>query len=265
MEFIRLGSSGDDVVRWQCFLRGFYPDCGKVLICDGAFGPITEATTKRFQAQFGLSADGIVGNETVGKAMQNGLAIVHDSNADPAGPCWPAAPVGIAPIADGEKSHLFGAFEFEPAPTPTNPEAIKILGSWQKDNIITVNVPQFSRVPSSPKSGTAQVHRLIAQQFLGLWSVWDREGLLDRVRTFNGAYVPRFIRGSRTMLSQHSYGTAFDINAIWNRLGSQGALVGEEGCVRELVAAAVEHGFYWGGWFKRIDCNHFEVFKVLDR
>ena len=71
------------------------------------------------------------------------------------------------------------------------------------------------------------------------------------------------MRGSRTTLSNYAWGTAFDINVPWNARGTVPALCGEKGSVRELVAIANEHGFYWGGHFSRRDGMHFEVARVL--
>ncbi len=65
-------------------------------------------------------------------------------------------------------------------------------------------------------------------------------------------------------LSNHAYGTAFDINAAQNGLGVEPAAIGKRGCVRELVPLANRHGFFWGGHFsKRKDGMHFEVGKLL--
>ncbi len=47
-----------------------------------------------------------------------------------------------------------------------------------------------------------------------------------------------------------------------SKLGHEPARVGEHGCVREMVALAHEHGFYWGGHFARLDGMHFEVAVV---
>ena len=74
--------------------------------------------------------------------------------------------------------------------------------------------------------------------------------------------MPRFVRGSRTILSNHSFGTAFDINVPWNLLGSVPALVGQKGSVRELVPIANQNGFYWGGHFPRKDGMHFSIAKL---
>ena len=60
---LKLGSVGDDVVKLQQKL-GIDPI--------GKFGPKTEAAVKAWQAQNGLTADGIVGDGTWGKMMNEG-------------------------------------------------------------------------------------------------------------------------------------------------------------------------------------------------
>jgi D-alanyl-D-alanine carboxypeptidase len=73
-----------------------------------------------------------------------------------------------------------------------------------------------------------------------------------------------FIRGRPGELSNHAFGAAFDINFPWNPLGEVPALVGQRGCVRELVPIANRFGFFWGGHFhNRLDGNHFEVAQVM--
>ncbi|WP_203423108.1 M15 family metallopeptidase [Sinorhizobium sp. BG8] len=107
-------------------------------------------------------------------------------------------------------------------------------------------------------------HRAAERQLTALWLEWESSGLLDRILTYDGAYVPRFQRKSKTKLSNHAFGTAFDINAAFNPLGAEPALMGQKGCIRELVSIANKHGFYWGGHFLvREDGMHFEVAKLL--
>ena len=82
--------------------------------------------------------------------------------------------------------------------------------------------------------------------------------------TWAGLWNPRFVRGSRRTLSNHAYASAFDINAPWNGLRRQPALVGKRGSVRELVAVANELGWWWGGHgfppdYGRKDGMHFEL------
>jgi len=62
---LKLGSVGDDVKVLQSLLN-FLPASisGPDLVVDGDFGSKTQAAVKMFQAYFGLSADGIVGQNT---------------------------------------------------------------------------------------------------------------------------------------------------------------------------------------------------------
>ena len=76
--------------------------------------------------------------------------------------------------------------------------------------------------------------------------------------------MPRFKRGQANggdeALSNHSFGSAFDINEGFNGFGTRPALVGERGSVRKLVTIANAQGFFWGGHFpKRPDGMHFEI------
>ena len=61
-------------------------------------------------------------------------------------------------------------------------------------------------------------------------------------------------------MSNHAFGSAFDINAEQNTLGTRPPLVGQHGSVRQLVPIANKWGFYWGGHFGgRQDGMHFEI------
>jgi len=58
---IKKGSFGEEVKQWQLFLQtaGY-----RIPFADGAFGPITERETLKFQIANGLKADGVVGPKT---------------------------------------------------------------------------------------------------------------------------------------------------------------------------------------------------------
>ncbi len=68
---LKLGSQGDAVANVQAALKrlGYFE--GK---CDGDFGEYTENAVKRFQAQNGLTADGIVGQATLNKLSSSSAA-----------------------------------------------------------------------------------------------------------------------------------------------------------------------------------------------
>jgi hypothetical protein len=248
MKLLRKGSKGADVTRWQEFLRGQ----GYNLIADGDFGPKTKKGTLGFQKKHKLVADGLVGGRTWGVALGLDFPAVELSDD------WPPKPKHLKPLSSVERGKLFGRFKYKSAPTFNNPEAIKILGSWRREQIVRVHVPQL--VTQGLKSnGNVYVHRRISEQFLALWQAWDDGGMLGDVLTWNGSFVPRFQRGSRTRLSNHSWGTAFDINARYNRMGAHPPKLGEVGSVRDLVPLARRYGFYWGGHFRRKDGMHFEA------
>lgn len=264
VNILRRNSRGDDVARWQLFLVGQSHLQGVV---DGVFGPQTEQATKAFQRARGLTADGIVGPATIGAALTLGFDLgFADPERGDAEPILPEAQTDLQPLLTTEaRQALFGEFRFEPAPTPSNPEAIRILDGWEHENIDTVHLPQLEGklVFGTRSSGRMRFHRLAIPQLKALWAAWEQARLLDRVLTYEGSYSPRFVRGSSTTLSNHAFGTAFDINAKWNPLGAVPALAGREGSVRELVGIANEHGFYWGGHYKtRPDGMHFEVAEL---
>lgn len=239
------GATGDAVAAWQQWLAQKSLFRGPV---DGHFGLTTQHATRLYQGQLGLPADGLVGPQTWRR--------VRDAILTPRAP-FPAL------VSNLQRQQLFGAFDFQPDPLPSNPENIRVLGSWAAENMVAVPLPQLRHVVGSPRSTQVYFHRRGVTQFTALWQAWEQAGLLDRVLTWGGSYVPRLVRGSKTALSNHSFGTAFDINMAQNGLGRYPASIGDMGSVRELVALAHQHGFYWGGHFSRRDGMHFELARLL--
>jgi hypothetical protein len=186
-------------------------------------------------------------------------------------PGFPVKPAFIRHLGVGDREKRFGRFEHVADPTRQGGDGIRILGDWDKRNIETFVVP-IRPHPVLGRTFRMTFHRAAKQQVIGLWLAWEAAGLLDRVITWDGAYVARYQRSSRRPkpanrpLSNHAYGTAFDINAGWNGLGAEPAAVGSRGCVRELVPLANQHGFFWGGHFgSRKDGMHFEVGQMQGR
>ena len=83
MRTLRLGATGDDVKAWQVFLQGagFYTGA-----LDGSFGPALLDATRAFQRAHGAADDGVVGNQTLGMAMQRGLNLAAEDPPLPEGP-----------------------------------------------------------------------------------------------------------------------------------------------------------------------------------
>ena len=71
-------------------------------------------------------------------------------------------------------------------------------------------------------------------------------------------YCYRMVRGDATKLSNHSSGTAIDLNATHHALGKVGTFPAEK--VPMIRALAKKYGLKWGGDYKnRKDEMHFEV------
>lgn len=261
MRILRKGMTGDDVSAWQNFIRGLLPD--SLIIVNGIFDDLTEKETIRFQKMNGLWADGIIGPNTTGAALKLGYNIMIDTSEDENGANWPPCPVGVRSLTSSERESLFGKFSYVSAPSQWNPEGIKITDNWAVVNVAQIKIPQLMLVNGGPKDGMMTFHVKAANQLQALFEEWEQAGLMNKVLTWGGSWVPRYVRGSRTYLSNHSWGTAFDINVQWNGLGAMPAIKPLKGSVRELVLIAAKHKFFWGGWWKdRPDGMHFEIFEI---
>ncbi len=207
-----------------------------------------EEATRRFQAMYGLEVTGRVVADTWEKALEFGL--LNDG--------FPYPTRGLAAISSVERPQVFGAFTYKATPQPNNPEAIKLDNQWIAKNLSWVRIPQIAGLPGA-LDGRVMVHNKVADKILSFFDAVEGAGLKDRLLTWGGSFAPRFIRGSTSILSNHSFGSAFDINVAWNGLNTRGVPIGAKGSVFELVHLAEEHGFFWGGWFQgRPDPMHFE-------
>ena len=178
---------------------------------------------------------------------------------------FPPRPAFPPLVTNRQRAALFGRYDYVRAPQPGNPEAIRILGSWERDNIVEVPIPQLAKALGTEAPSSIRFHRLAARQLQTLWEEWEAAGLLNRIYSFDGGFVARFVRGSRSVLSNHAFGSAFDVNEAFNPFGQLPASNGRRGSVRDLVPIANRNGFYWGGHYqRRKDGMHFEV-AVLQR
>jgi len=262
MRVLRKGMKGVDVGKWQSFLRGLKCYYG---VIDNDFGNITHEATVIFQKKYKLGSDGIVGRMSYSKAISLGFGDVADDDNGKTSVNYPPKPSHIKPLRGIEKDQLFGKIEYIASPTDKNKEAITITNGYRKDNIKMIKNPYLAKTCGG-KYTRMLFHKDCEYQLIQMWKEWDEAGLLHLIKSYGGSYIARFIRGSRKHLSNHSYGTAFDINMKWNGLGRTPALVGQEGSVRELVEIASRWGFYFGGWFSyRKDGMHFEIYKIISK
>jgi hypothetical protein len=251
---LKQGNIGQDVAEWQNFLHAFFTneEASSVceLIADGFFGQETLKLTIRYQNLRNLSGDGIVGRQTLSSAIGDGLGVLHDDN-------YPASSL-LKPLTLLEKHQQFGVFTYVADPVPQMLEAIKITGR-SNFTIVRLDTPILQSINISH----VLVNDKCKVSFMSLINEWHKQDLLKNILSFDGMYVPRFVRGSRSTLSNHSWGTAFDINARWNPMGKVGPASGSKGSVYDLVKIANDLGWFWGGHFTaRPDPMHFECTKI---
>lgn len=76
-------------------------------------------------------------------------------------------------------------------------------------------------------------------------------GCFRELKTFDGCYAVRDVRGMPGHESAHAWALAVDFNAKENPLGGPVAFS------PEFVKCFVKEGFTWGGNFHRVDGQHF--------
>jgi hypothetical protein len=156
---------------------------------------------------------------------------------------WPPRPdFNFLMDKGGAREKALGRIEWVRA----SGDNIKIVNNWAAEHIVDIFIPQLVNIKGG-QGGKLKFHKAGADQMVRLWAAWEAAGLLHFVKEFAGTWVPRTIRRNPKALSNHAYGSAFDINVPWNGLLKVAAFVGQPGSVRELVPLANAHGFWWGG------------------
>lgn len=169
-------------------------------------------------------------------------------------------------ISHEDRVRLFGSFRWKPK-VGGQPGEVEIDREWVRANIVKVEIPWLGTTSSALPKRTIWVHKLAAGPIVGLFEDWQHAGLLGLAKTFGGAWVARMKRGHEQStrdadLSNHAFGSAFDLNSPWNPMGKRGARWGEMGTVEPLVEGAYKRGFGWGGDFSNVDAMHFELCRL---
>lgn len=271
-----------EVQRWQFFLRRM--GISQVGNIDADFGMKTETGTKMFQGQHGLSPTGKVTSGTLLKAQTLGYTILPDDYyAQRAGPSFPPAPTNLASPSNQFRNDKFTCFKFlqRAKAQRIDPDEVVIKGNcsdtepdWTHAHIVELSIPQMRFVVGF--SGSMTCHSVAAPIWTALFKKWEQDDLLHLIMTYQGCFNPRYKRDASpsasghgilksvdvSALSNHAFGSAFDVNDDQNTFGGVPAFCGKKGSVRELVASANALGVYWGGHFGKQDGMHFEVAKL---
>lgn len=234
--FLHRGDMGDDVLQLQIALVAAGIDIGKA---DSDFGVKTETGLKKYQSMKGLKVDGEAGPATFGamgidfqlakppmssgfsnKMVSRSLAVGRYGGIDFASKHWPQQGKWI--------------------------QSLEIPAEWFPSWHVLDSKAQVRHIACN-----LDIHMPL---LAALKSVHER-GLGDLLKTFDGCFNIRMVRGSTAAVSAHSYGLALDINASENGLGqTHGGFYNH----LDFVKCFTEQGFAWGGNFHgRKDPMHF--------
>ena len=254
MKLLKPNTQSPEIREWKIFLTqlGLYYST-----IDNHYSASFKPSVEAYQMRKQITIDGYIGNMTWHEAYLDGMEFsIGQKRAFPLKPSF-------VPITTQQKRFdTFGTIEYIPNPTSSDPDSITIINNFEKENIISVEIPQLAKIFEG-RYRSMRFHKKGAQQLLDFFDAIEKRGLLSLILSYGGSYTPRLIRGSTTTLSNHAFGTAFDLNMEWNWLNTEPALLGTKGSLRELVPLAHQYGFYWGGHFSRKDGMHFELAKLL--
>lgn len=239
----------------QLALEETKAEAGRILEVIKTGDPDKAAENLRFLLDAGLITDP--------ERRQSVLAFLKQRQPGE-GPSTPApagtpAPANTLPrLSTAEKQELVGGPQVQ-----TDAQGNSFIDPndpWIVANIVEVEIPALARTLSG--SGKVRFHRAAAASLQAAFAEIEQLGLLGDIRSFDGAFVARTIRGNRA-LSAHALGLAVDINVRWNPFGTEPAPAGSEGTVVRLVPVFAKHGFTWGGWATLPEGNHFEFVDKL--
>lgn len=239
------GSRGTAVSQLQQDLTSLGFDTYGV---DGIFGPNTYNAVVRFQQSRGLAVDGIVGPKT--KAALNapgtGTAVSRSGQTDTQK--YPKL---------SKVNGSFGQFRYR----ELSGGRIEVDPVWIANNIVTITLPGLNK--------NVQVNKAAADNFIQAFT-YIKNGtatingkqvpLLSLIKTMDGTFVTRHVNWNPAKgLSNHSWGTAIDINAANHFRYVNPAQEPNDPNVILWEKAFKPAGFSWGNSYG--DSMHYELLK----
>lgn len=123
---------------------------------------------------------------------------------------------------------------------------VKVSAKWENENLVRVGPFSTGALKFSPR-----VNRWAAASvFEKFFRAVIQAGVLPDVISYDGGYIARLKRGITAppagaskdvwgkQLSNHSRGTAIDLNAKFNGMGHPGAELGKPGSLARIIAIA---------------------------
>jgi hypothetical protein len=183
---IKKGSFGEEVKQWQLFLQsaGY-----KIPFVDGAFGPVTERETLKFQSANGLKADGVVGPKTW-------AFVTRVSSNTPLSQRWP-------------KQDYTSMVNFY-GPVGENQTRVEMP---YKLKLAWAPTTELSRITCHQKVANS-IHTIFEKT---LKAYGEKDIVRLRLDLFGGCLNVRKMRGGSAW-SIHSWGSAIDLDPDRNQL-----------------------------------------------
>lgn len=243
---LKLGSTGAAVSQLQQDLTrlGF-----NTYGVDGILGSNTYNAVISFQKAKELSIDGIVGTNT--KTALNAALLNNGNNS------------GNIPTDTSKYSKLskvngsFGQFRYR----ELSGGRIEVDPNWINENIVTITLPglnQKVQVNKAAKDNFIQAFTYIKS---GTATINGKQvPLLSLIKSMDGTFVTRHVNWNPANgLSNHSWGTAMDINAANHFRYVNPAAEPNDPNVILWEKAFKPAGFSWGNRYS--DSMHFELIK----
>ena len=123
--------------------------------------------------------------------------------------------------------------------------------NFQSQNLVNWKIKDdFSWFPRNK----VFIHKDFRTRLMDAFKALELTNLHKEIKTFDGCFNIRFVRGSKSVLSLHSWACAMDLNAGDNPLGSAGKW--SEGFINTMESSGVFCGQHFHG---RKDPMHFAL------
>lgn len=239
----------DDIILVQQVLlrRGF-----RIGTADGKCGRRTQAAIDTFQRGFMQAPDGRI---DPGGATWRRLSDVPEPIAPVDASLTRLVPIpdrstingGLAPVNNTFMRNLLGnpretySSDCQPVTEP------RLRRSMQRANVGPFAVTGLRPAVESLATVLSDVRSLLPEVYQALGSA--------------GMFCCRYVRGSTSSISNHSWGTAIDLT-LNGKLDVRGNDMVQHGLC--LIAPVFNrHGWYWGASFRTEDAMHFEASRSL--